>query len=1112
MHSQVRQVLSDPTGRRIVIVNLLGALVVAAILLGIAAISYGLYVAPVLPRWEFTVARKSSLSGGGIPNPHAGGAVSGTLGSRILPSSAVSTTRFAFFGDSDGGAFDALQKHASDLDGLLPEWLEIAASDGGLMPVKRGELRVRDWVQSNARHLGVFPVLSSRRSASETLGVLTQRASRARLVSTLADYLAVNSDQGLAISLPNLPPSGRSTFTQFVHELVRVLRPEGRKIIVVVDAGADEHWVQELTRVADYLLVTLYNQPPDGRGPLAAQGWVEARAAALRRLVPSPKLILGVGSFASDFGAGGGAKLISVQRAWDLMRDAGAQLTVDPAALTARFRYFDNPGHAHDVWLLDGVTMFNHLRGILLHQPAGIAVWRLGLEDPGIWASFAKGRLPDNAALSNLESVEPGYRGMSEIPELIWTVHERKLGKRHLVYSARLGLITQQSLEAPETAVLTEIGKQDGKLIALTFDDGPHATVTPKILDILAQKSVKGTFFVVGRNAMQNPAVLRRVHAEGHDIGNHTYSHADLNDLSLGELALELNATQRILEAELGIHTVLFRPPFNGTSSFGEPSTPKVIEAASGLGYVTVLSGVDSADWLNPPADILVARVIGKVVAGRGQVVLFHDWGKRQPTIDALPLIIDGLAARGYRFVPMHELIGRTREEVMPRVFATSLVSQTALDIRTSTLHALGWLGRALPLIAILGSILCICRLVFVILSVRNHRRLEAARETLAGWPKSVAVILPAYNEEAVICKTVRSVLLPDRRDYEIIVVDDGSSDRTADVVREAFVDDPRVRVFKKANGGKAAAANFALARTEAEIIVSIDADTVLAPDAIPLLVRHFADPAVGAVAGTAVVGNRVNLLTRMQSLEYAIGQSLDRRAFALYNANGIVPGAIGAWRREALLKVGGYASDTVAEDADITFSVIRAGWKVQYEPRAIARTEAPETWRGFLKQRYRWMFGMLQVISKHRGTTLRGTALGSLTIPNVVVFQFGFSILVPILDVLCIWEFSQALWQWVHPDDAVSAWGMAAYAKWWLLFQAIDLLVMAGALRFGGMKGTLRLIPLLLTQRVCYWPLIYWTALSTLLAAAKGRVVGWNKLARTGSVSHDTAVVRSAT
>src|SRR6185312_2777289 len=168
-------------------------------------------------------------------------------------------------------------------------------------------------------------------------------------------------------------------------------------------------------------------------------------------------------------------------------------------------------------------------------------------------------------------------------------------------------------------------------------------------------------------------------------------------------------------------------------------------------------------------------------------------------------------------------------------------------------------------------------------------------------------------------------------------------------------------------NGGKWAALNTGLHYTDAEIVVTLDADTIFEPDALPMLLRHFADPKVAAVAGSTNVGNRVNVLTRLQEIEYVTNQNLDRRALELVNGITVVPGCIGAWRRDALLSIGGFHADTLAEDADATIRLERAGWKVLCEPYAIARTEAPEKLRAFLKQRTRWMFGTLQAAYKNR-------------------------------------------------------------------------------------------------------------------------------------------------
>jgi peptidoglycan-N-acetylglucosamine deacetylase len=1108
MHGPARQILSDPTGRRSIFVTLVCfALSLVALLAGFA-VAYGLFIAPELPAFGLTESKLTQLGYGRADQPAIARVFGEHRGTRVVPDVAAQTLRLAFLADSDDASFGAFQKHAAEIDGVLVDWVRIGSARAALNPMSPGETRVRSWLKANAPAAAIYPILSNRLPDRDMLQILASPDARAHMTKEIIDYVVSNNDRGVAVPLSIFPVSSRVLASRFLAELFRELRAKGRKTITVVDDPSDGARIQELARISDLVLLNCNDEARGAHVPgkaIASQDWVESRAAAISRLVPPSKLIVGLGSFARDVGPGN-SRVVAVQQAWEIMAEADARLALDGSSLNARFRYFDGAGLAHEVWLLDAVSVFNHLRGVLGHSPAGVALWRLGLEDPGVWASFARGKLPDEKALSALATVSPGPALGLGGEEIVWAGTGERQGRRELAFSPQLGLIGHEALtEIPRRVKILGQGFRDEKVIALTFDDGPHEVVTPKILDILKQKGIKASFFIVGRNAAANPSVLARVREDGHDIGNHSYSHADLSTLSPREFEWELNGVQRLLEAELGIHTALFRPPFNGAAGSNMPGVAKIIETASQMGYVTVLSAVDGADWLNPPAQVIVDRVVRRIVAGRGQVILLHDWGMREATIAALPAIVDELSARGYRFVTLHELLGLTSDQVMPVIEPGSILAKTTADARSRALLTMGWLGRALPIIAIIAGVLCLARLVFVVLAVRRHMRLEASRQS-DYWPESVAVIIPAYNEQAVIAKTVRSVLLAGRANYEVIVIDDGSSDATADAARKAFGDDPRVRVYKKANGGKAAAANYGLSRTNAEIVVCIDADTVLAPDAIPLLVRHFKDPSVGAVAGTAIVGNQVNFLTRLQSLEYVIGQSLDRRAFALFNANGIVPGAIGAWRKRAIVDVGSYATDTVAEDADMTFSVIRAGWKVLFEPRAEARTEAPETWRAFLKQRFRWMYGMLQVVAKHGSETWRGTSLGTMTIPNVVVFQFGYSVLIPILDILALLQVGQAVWQASHGDQMASAptSGLATYARWWLLLQAVDLLVMAGALRLGGMTRAIRAVPLLLAQRFCYWPLIYWTALSALLAAAKGKATRWNKLNRTGRVTQD--------
>jgi cellulose synthase/poly-beta-1,6-N-acetylglucosamine synthase-like glycosyltransferase len=362
---------------------------------------------------------------------------------------------------------------------------------------------------------------------------------------------------------------------------------------------------------------------------------------------------------------------------------------------------------------------------------------------------------------------------------------------------------------------------------------------------------------------------------------------------------------------------------------------------------------------------------------------------------------------------------------------------------------------------------------------------------------------VPAYNAERTIEETLGSVLGQTHRNIEIIVVDDGSTDNTYEVAKKRFALTNRVRVFKKPNGGKSTALNFGFAKANAEVVIAIDADTMLHRDAIPLLLQHFKDPRVGAVAGATCVGNAHNLITGFQALEYATSQNLDRRAFELANAISVVPGSIGAWRRDAMLGVGGYSSDTLAEDADVTIKLERAGWRVAYEPRAFARTEAPESLRTFLKQRFRWMFGTLQVAYKHRSAVFdrhaRGVAFVAL--PNIFIFQFLFTLISPIIDLMLLSSVISGLASYSMSPLEPMPNAINAVVAFWIFFQTIELLTSAVALKLARQKGIWRLLPLLLIQRFCYRQLLYVAAVRVAVTAIKGNIVGWGKFARTGSV-----------
>jgi cellulose synthase/poly-beta-1,6-N-acetylglucosamine synthase-like glycosyltransferase len=370
-----------------------------------------------------------------------------------------------------------------------------------------------------------------------------------------------------------------------------------------------------------------------------------------------------------------------------------------------------------------------------------------------------------------------------------------------------------------------------------------------------------------------------------------------------------------------------------------------------------------------------------------------------------------------------------------------------------------------------------------------------------------VTVLVPAHNEEKVIVRSIEALLASDYEPLEIVVIDDGSKDDTLAVVEHSFADEPRVRSFKKVNGGKAEALNFGIEHASGEIVIGMDADTLFAPDAISKLVRHFADERVGAVAGNAKVGNRINLLTRWQALEYITNQNLDRRAFDLLNCITVVPGAIGAWRKDLVREAGGFTGDTLAEDADLTLNVLEHGKRIDYEDEALAYTEAPDTVRGLSKQRSRWVFGTMQTFWKHRRGMFnpKTRSLGLVAMPNFLVFQILFPLVSPVMDLVMALSVASLWVQKVqHPQD-YSPTAFEHIFFYYVLFLAVDFLASAVAFALEPKREQWSLLTWLFLQRFFYRQLMYVVVWRALINAIRGTIVGWHRVERKATVDGPT-------
>lgn len=1106
-------IFADPTGRRKRATNLFGGVLLLASVMVLIGLLVALIHSPVLPSLRHATAVAEETLRSRSPTATVGLNLTSQLPALFASSSlSQNALRFAFVETDDSRSVGSLKENASHLDAVIVDWFGAIAPNGQIAVRNPASLAaISDWASRNAPHLAFYPRISEEFAGRNFAAVLASEVTRRDLAKNIGKFVSSHHFAGVTFAPGQLPNSSHYATASFLLELRTQMQAVGGKVIVQLsDAEVTSHDV-ELANIADYALLTLYSNSYDVRSPLplAPQAWFEAKLNAAIRRLDRKKLIVGIGSYAKDTSDSGIARRISIQTAWDFMTKSGAALVFDAASLNPHFEFEDGKKNKHTVWLLDAVTAYNQGRAALSIDPAGISVWRLGLEEPSLWDVIGRSKLPEEQFLDPIKYPKPANDVVDHEKGAVFSIaDQRKPGRRYVTVDYRRRLIVNEKLiEIPKPRLVTSWGQQNRRRIAISFDDGPDPVYTPEILNILKEKQVPATFFVIGQNALRNPQLMSRIYAEGHEIGNHTFTHPNLAGRSASETEFELNATQHVIESQLGIRTALFRAPYNIDDILANQDGLDVLDVVSKLGYVNVRVTVDPHDWANPTPSQIVNR-IWQQIAGKDEdeslIVLLHDaGGSRRSTILALPSIIDELRDRNYQLVLVSDLLGLSREDVMHPIHAEGVMSLALAELTGTGLGWVAFLVRSMPFLAIITAVIGILRLAVIIVFAIQHRFREKNRRALKWRPQSLSILVPAFNEDKVICKTVRSLLVSRWRKFDIIVIDDGSSDETAEVVRQTFWKTRRVKVFKKENGGKSVALNFGLRQTNAEIVIALDADTIFEPGAIEKLVRHFIDPKVGAVAGRAVVGNEVSLMARFQSLEYVSSQNLDRRAFERFNAIGVVPGAIGAWRRHALIEAGGFPLDTLAEDADATVALERRGWKVLYEPAAVAMTEAPETIRAFLKQRFRWMYGTLQVAFKHRGALKDPSAPGIrfITIPNILIFQFLFTLLAPVMDVLLAITLLVGLREWALTGGLIVSDSLIKVSVYWAVFQFIDAVLAALAIRLNGERRSWSLFPLIFIQRFCYRQLLYAVAIRTLLAAIKGQFVGWGKLLRTGNV-----------
>ena len=1018
--------------------------------------------------------------------------------------------RLGFYMPWDAPSHASLAAHAGELDWLAAGLATVTGTDHHVTYEHDGDLTTLLAGQAHAPRL--LPMIQNamadgRWDGDGTARLLADARARARFADRIVAMVAAERGGGVMLDLESLPASAHDDYRLFLRDLRARFAPRGWAVMLAVPVG-DPAWdLRAYAAVADRLVLMAYDEHWMGgtAGPIASQGWFAQVVAAAVARTGADQAIVAIGNYAYDWD-GRTTTPLTVAAAWRLAAQAGVVPRFDRATGNPHFAY-TRGGRAHQVWLLDATTAWNQRRAIERTGAAGIALWRLGSEDPQLWTALAvgAGQRPDLSALPAPAGVD--VVGTGEIMRLD---RQAAAGHRTLAHD-RDGLIREVRTDRLASGDLVQRTGARRRLVALTFDDGPDPHWTPQILDVLKRERAPATFFVTGTNALGQRALVNRIIDEGSELGNHSTSHADLGREPAALVTLELNATARLIEAYTGRGMRLFRPPYLGDADPGTHDELHASRAAAALGYLTVGLNVDPLDWRAPGVDAIVANTVRQVTAGTdarpAQIVLLHDaGGDRSQTVAALPRIIRALRARGYDFVTVSTLAGLPRAATMPRLAADT----TARAARTRGLFAGLWgMREGLGMLFVAVIVLGMARsLALTALAWRHRHRGEPPVVAQHLVPRFVSVLIPAFNEARVIEASVRRILHSRDVHLEVIVIDDGSTDDTSAVVRAAFGIDPRVTLMTLANGGKAAALNAALTIARGDLIVALDADTQFEPETIALMARWFADPGIGAVAGNAKIGNAVNWITRWQQIEYVTAQNLERRALAALGAVTVVPGAVGAWRRTALDAVGGYPEDTLAEDQDLTIAIQRAGWRVACDTAAVAWTEAPETARALFKQRFRWAYGTLQCLWKHRGAIGRGgvsTGLGRIGLPQAILFQFLLAAVSPLVDLALAGAVIGTGWRIARDGWAAMGGDTGTVLAFWAAFTAVDLGCGWAAFRLDAREGRFPAIRLL-TMRFGYRQLLYAVVLRAIVAAVTGPRIGWGKLERSGRVTTPAA------
>ena len=1009
--------------------------------------------------------------------------------------------RAAWYVNWDQHSMRSLKQGMKHLNMVIPEWFFINPTTCKL------ETRIDKKALCLLRKSGVpiLPILTNNYGDSfrpEGIGrIMNNPEMRKRFINSVCSLCSKYHFQGINVDLEELSINDNALLTNFMKDLSASFHDNNMYVTQDIEPFNDDYDVEPLAKFNDYLFLMAYDEHnTDSKpGAVSSQHWVERATDWAAKNIPNDKLVLGLAAYGYDWPDGDKGNTVSFDQTMAAALDAGANIIFDDDSYNLSYSYYDDDNLLHDVHFTDAATLFNIMRFGTTYHLAGFGVWRLGTEDHRLWNFYGKDLSWEKVRKMNVSKLLrlDGYDDVNFVGtgEVMDVESEPKMGNVSLSMDNNDALISEEKyISLPSTYTVSKLGSCRPKDLILTFDDGPDYRWTPRVLATLMKYGVPAAFFMVGLQMEKNLPLVKRVYDDGFTIGNHTFTHHNMIENSDQRTYAELKLTRMLLESVTGQSTILFRAPYNADA---DPTQHEEIEPmilAGRRDYLFVGEEVDPNDWqpgIN--SDEIYKRVIDGVHRGDGHIILLHDAGgiTRKPTLAALPRIISTLQREGYHFISLEQYLGMKRSQLMPAIpkGKTYYAMQANLTLAEMIYHVCDFLTALFIVFIVLGFM----RLAFMYYLMVMEKRKEKSRsypEVTAFNAPKVSIIVPAYNEEVNATRTIATLLKEDYPNFDIIFVDDGSKDNTLASVHSVFDGNEKVNILTKVNGGKASALNYGIGHTEAEFVVCIDADTQLRPDAVRKLMQHFLldkKHRIGAVAGNVKVGNQQNMLTRWQAIEYTTSQNFDRMAYSYINAITVVPGAIGAFRKEAIDKAGGLSTDTLAEDCDLTMRIVESGYVIENENYAVAMTEAPETVPQFIKQRVRWCFGVMQTFWKHRSSLFnpKEKGFGLWAMPNMLVFQYVIPTFSPLADIMMIIGLCSG-----------NAMQILAY---YLIFLAVDASVSILAYIFEHEK--LWVLLWIIPQRFFYRWIMYYVLFKSYLKAIKGELQQWGVLKRTGDV-----------